>query len=289
MLERPGIAHARAKLSRFIDDNGTRRAVLGNALGYGALLAVAQSRIGAPFSPASLTAVRETDDIHLNPPHQTLLGSLVATTALFCGLTALATSTGGCFMAAFAVAPIAMQLVRAAGSGIASSTKSARKTNVAQDDEICDMGGRQLPPLIELRTDKLGTTLYRPMTPGRPQSDPQVTAIVNQSGNSGWRLAGNFTTMNFQPPLQRALIPSSITYLAYAPAEVRDPSEQAKAEALNQDFGPSTGTFDWNGRSYRYTVVHQLPCASAPAQENRVQTLSANVTDGRAESKTIPR
>lgn len=209
-------------------------------------------------------------------------GSLVTKLALFCGLAALATSTGGCFMAAFALAPMAMQLVRAAGSGVRSSTRSAGKTNDARDAEICDMGGRQLPPLIELRTDKLGTTLYRPMIPRGPQSDPQVTAIMNQSGKGGWRLAGNFTTMNFQPPLQRMLVPSSITYLAYAPAEVRDPAEHAQVEALNQNFGPNTGTFDWNGRTYRYTALHQLPCASPPAQDNRMPTLSANVTDYRA-------
>jgi len=157
-------------------------------------------------------------------------------------------------MAAMAVAPMAMQLVRAAGSGVASSAKSARKNDVGQDAEICDMGGRQPPPLIELRTDKLGTTRYRPMTPRGPQSDPQVTAIMSQSGNGGWRLAANFTTMNFQPPLQNVLVLSSVTYLAYAPAEARDPSEHAQLDALNQSFGPTTGTFDWNGRSYRYTA-----------------------------------
>jgi hypothetical protein len=234
----------------------------------------------------------------LNPPRQTVCGkqrtfhsrSLVIKVAVFCGLTALPTGTGGCFMAAMAVAPMAIQLVRAAGSGMTSSARSARKNDVSQDAEICDMGGRQLPPLIELRTDKLGTTLYRPMTLRGLQSDPQVAAIMSQSGNGGWRMAGNFTTMNFQPPLQHVLVPSSVTYLAYAPAEVRDSVEHAQVDALNQSFGPATGTFDWNGRSYRYTAVHQLPCASPPpAQDNRTQALSANVTDGRAESKTIPR
>ncbi len=166
-------------------------------------------------------------------------------------------------MAAFALAPVAVQLVRAAGSGVASATKSKGAT--AQDDEICDTGGRQLPPLIELRTDKLGTTLYRPMTPIGPQSDPHVTAIVSQSENNGWRLAGNFTTMNFQPPLQNELVPRSITYLAYAPTEVRNPTEHAEVDALNQNFGQNTGTFDWNGRTYRYAAVHQLPCGSSPA------------------------
>jgi hypothetical protein len=111
---------------------------------------------------------------------------------------------------------------------------------------------------------------------------------MSQSGNGGWRLAANFTTMNFQPPLQNVLVLSSVTYLAYAPAEARDPSEHAQLDALNQSFGPTTGTFDWNGRSYRYTAVHQLPCASA-MQDNQMQAFSANVTDGGEGSKTIPR
>jgi hypothetical protein len=210
---------------------------------------------------------------------------MVTRITLYCGLTALAIGTGGCFMAAMAVAPMAMQLVRAAGSGVASGTRSAQKANVTQEAETCSMGDRPLPPLIELRTDKLGTTLYRPMTPGRPQSDPQVTAIVNQTGNGRWRVAGNFTTMNFQPPLQRVLVPSSTTYLAYAPAEARDLSEQAQIGALSQDFGSNTGTFDWNGRSFRYTAVHQLPCAS-PLRHGVQAAVSANVTEGSTESKT---
>jgi hypothetical protein len=225
--------------------------------------------------------------LHLR--HQPLRGSLLIKGALFCGLTALAIDTGGCFMAAMAVAPMAIQLVRAAGSGAASHSRSTLKTDLPQDAESCDTGGRPLPPLIELRTDKLGTTLYRPMIPAPPPSDSQVTAVMNQMGNSRWRLAANFTTMNFQPPLQRVLLPSSTTYLAYAPVEARDPSEHAQIDALNQSFGPGTGTFDWNGRSFRYSAVHQLPCARPPAQSGRIPALSANVTDGRYESWTTPR
>jgi hypothetical protein len=69
------------------------------------------------------------------------------------------------------------------------------------------MGGRQLPPLIELRTDKLGTTLYRPFTPlyrpftpNSPRSDPRVAVVVNQTQDRGWKLAGNLITINFNPP-----------------------------------------------------------------------------------------
>jgi hypothetical protein len=219
----------------------------------------------------------------LNPSHQTFRrdhcgfhggslvshdGSLVRKAALFCGLTALAMSTGGCFMAAFALAPVAVQLVRAAGSGIASAAKSTESTE-ATDSEICDMGGRRLPPLIEFRTDKLGTTLYRPYAPSGLRSDSRVVAVVNQSGRGGWNLAGSFTRINFKPPLQDMLVPRSMTYLAYAPAEVRNPAEQADVEALKQDFGQNTGTFDWNGRVFQYTAVHQLPCAAPPSVEVR--------------------
>jgi hypothetical protein len=208
----------------------------------------------------------------LNPSRQTLHsgkrgfhgGLLVTKVALFCGLAALATSTSGCFMAAFALAPVAVQLVRAAGSGISSAARSPGKTE-AEDSEICDMGGRPLPPLIELRTDKLGTTLYRPFAPNGLQSDPRVVAVVNRSGRSGWNLAGNFSRMNFKPPLKNVLVPRSVTYLAYAPAEARNPAEHMQVEALNQNFGQNTGTFDWNGRGYRYAAVHELPCAAPTA------------------------
>jgi hypothetical protein len=195
-------------------------------------------------------------------------GSLIPKIALFCGLAFLVTTTGGCFMAAFALAPVAVQLVKAAGRGISSASKST-KTVAADDSEVCDLGGRQFPPLIELRTDKMGTTLYRPFTPSVVQSDPEMAAIVGRSGNSGWKLAGKFTTMNFQPPLRYVLLPSSVTYLAYAPAEPRDPAEHLQLEALNQDFGQNTGTFDWNDRSYRYATAHQLPCAPPPAATAR--------------------
>ena len=127
------------------------------------------------------------------------------------------------------------------------------------------MDGRQLPPLIELKTDKLGTTLYRPLAPNGLQSDPQVVAVVNHAESGGWKLAGNFTRMNFKPPLQNVLVPRSITYLAYAPAEVRNPAEHAAVDAFSRNFGADTGTFDWKGRVYRYAAVHQLPCATPPA------------------------
>lgn len=197
--------------------------------------------------------------------------SLLFRAALFCGLAGLATGTGGCFMAAFALAPVAVQLVRAAGSGVASaarSRKSPGQTDQAQDAETCAMNGQRLPPLIEFKTDKLGTTLYRPLALNGLQIEPRVLAVANQSDSGGWKLAGNFNRMNFKPPLQNALAPRSITYLGYAPAEVRDPAERAQVDALSHTFALDTGTFDWKGRVYRYAVAHQLSCVSPPAHRD---------------------
>src|SRR2546423_524418 len=80
------------------------------------------------------------------------------------GLLALAI-TSGCFAAAV---PVASGILRAAASGISSSARAAKNNQVAQDTESCDMGERALPRLIELRTDNLGMTMYRPLKLGGP-------------------------------------------------------------------------------------------------------------------------
>ena len=126
------------------------------------------------------------------------------------------------------------------------------------------MGERPLPRLIELRTDKLGTTMYRPLNLGGPMIDPQVQQAVGQIGDLGaWRAMGDLAGMHFQPPLQSQLAPSSVIFLAYAPIQVHDPTEQSQLDALNHDFGPTSGIFDWDNRVFLYSAVHQLPCESS--------------------------
>jgi hypothetical protein len=181
-----------------------------------------------------------------------------ATLAL--GLLTLAT-TYGCFAAAV---PVASSILRAAVSGISSSARAAKKPQVAQSTELCDMGKRPLPRLIELRTDKLGTTMYRPLNPSEPMTDPQLQQAVGQVGSLGrWRDMGDLPGTHFQPPLKSQLAPSSVIFLAYAPTEVHDPAEESQLDALNHDFAPTSGIFDWDNRVFLYSAVHQLPCESA--------------------------
>jgi hypothetical protein len=177
------------------------------------------------------------------------------------GILALA-MTSGCFMAAV---PVASAILKAAASGISSATRAAKNSKVAQDTELCNMGERPLPRLIELRTDKLGTTMYRPLNLGGPMIDPQLQQqAVGQIGSLGaWRVMGDLPGMHFQPPLESQLAPSSVIFLAYAPTQVHDPAEQSQLDALNHDFGPASGIFDWDNRVFLYSAVHQLPCESS--------------------------
>lgn len=176
------------------------------------------------------------------------------------GLLTLA-MTSGCFAAAV---PVASGILRAAASGISSSARAAKNNQVAQNTEFCNMGERPLPRLIELRTDKLGTTMYRPLNLGGPMIDLQVQQAAGQIGDLGaWRAMRDLSGMHFQPPLQSQLAPSSVIFLAYAPTQVHDPAEQSQLDALNHDFGPASGIFDWDNRVFVYSAVHQLPCESS--------------------------
>jgi hypothetical protein len=173
------------------------------------------------------------------------------------GLLTLA-MTSGCFAAA---APMALNVARAVVSGISSSARAAKSNQVGQNTELCDMGERPLPRLIELRTDKLGTTMYRPLNLGGSMT-PQ-RAVGQIGGLGAWRDLGDLAGMNFQPSLQSQLAPSSVIFLAYAPAQAHDSAEQSQLDALNHDFGPTSGIFDWDNRLFLYSAVHQLPCESS--------------------------
>lgn len=166
-------------------------------------------------------------------------------------------------------APMALNVTRAVVSGVSSSARTAKRGQTAPDTEPCDMGERPLPQLLELRTDNLGSTTYRPLNPGAPIIDRQVQQSSGTDNSAPWRAMGDLAGRNFQPPLEGQLAPSSVVFLAYAPAQVRSSAERNQLDALNHDFGAVSGTFDWNNRLFLYSVVRQLPCDSskAPAPE----------------------
>jgi hypothetical protein len=155
------------------------------------------------------------------------------------------------------------------GCGFLSLVFKGEDQQTLQETEVCDdlSSGlaAEVPLVVELRTDQAGTTRYRDLSLGGTEVDPQWVPIPNQHADAaGWVQAGNFTKMDFQPPLQRALTPDSVIYIVYAPADARDAAEQGKLNALNSAFGPEFGSFHWNGRVYRYSAMHKLPCRQPP-------------------------
>ena len=175
-------------------------------------------------------------------------------------------------MPAMALAPYAIQAVEAVGGGVANLASGDHKSPLDKgapppDSDVCDELSLEIPMLVELRTDASGVTRYRELSLGGEDLDAQWEAMPNQDTKTGgWKLASNFTRMNFEPPLQSQLTANSISYVAYAASDARDATEQDQLNALTIGFGPSLGTFTWNARAFRYALVHKLPCFPPPPE-----------------------
>jgi hypothetical protein len=189
---------------------------------------------------------------------------------------ALAAVASGCWMAAVQLAPVAIQAAESIGSGVANlavggivaAHQSHQDKNMPPpDSDVCDELSQEVPMLVELKTDKTGVTRYRELSLVGSDLDPAWAAMPNQdTKDGGWKLATNFTKMNFQPPLQSELTADSTAFVAYAPADARDVTEQDQLNALEIGFGSAGGTFTWNERPFRYALVHKLPCFPPPPE-----------------------
>jgi hypothetical protein len=189
---------------------------------------------------------------------------------LIAGALAVALTTGGCVAAAI---PMAIEAAASLGSGVAhiaeagviSSHEGSYETAVRKE-EVCDDLTSEIPLLTELRTDQSGKTLYRQLSLTGAQLEPQWVAVSNHDNGSGWKLAGNFTHMDFQPPIQPLLTADSVLYIAYARVPARDATQQDELNALMVGFGPKLGTFRWHDQIYKYAAVRKLPCFPPPSQ-----------------------
>jgi hypothetical protein len=163
-------------------------------------------------------------------------------------LTCLAMSAGGCGF---------MSMVFKG-----ENQEQMRQTGIC--DELASQFAAEVPSLVELRTDKDGGTKYRDLRLAGTEVDPQWVPIPIKGNAAGWLPAQNFTRMNFEPPLQPALKPGSVIYVAYAPVDAHGSTEQGQLKTLDSAYGPTSGTFRWNNREYRYSALHELPCLPPP-------------------------
>jgi hypothetical protein len=206
-------------------------------------------------------------------------GQALLRAAALAFLAMLTISTSGCWMAAAELAPVAIQAVEAVGSGVANLAEGAAisahqqnadKNTPPPDSDVCDELSLEVPMLVELRTDTSGTTRYRELSLGGADLEPEWEPMPNQDPKEGgWKLASNFEKMDFQPPIQNQLTANSVSYVAYAAADAHDATEQDQLNALEIGFGPAIGTFTWNQRSFRYALVHKLPCFPPPPEQTK--------------------
>lgn len=189
----------------------------------------------------------------------------------------MAAVAGGCWApAAMELAPLGAEALSAVGQGagdlVAGTTMVAHNGKPDPDDEDGDLadtmrdcnGLQQVTPgIVQFRVTAAGATEWRELTLGGSAKTPRWTILAAKNGdNSGWRPAQNLAKLDFVPPI--SIAPNRATYLAYAPAESQTSEERSELINLMFDFGPSTGTFRWDGRLYDYSLLSKLPCYPSP-------------------------
>jgi hypothetical protein len=185
-----------------------------------------------------------------------------------------ALTVAGCFAPALGLAPLALQgATEMAGVGAINVAGYAAQrgrsldgvTDPAEAEERCDELELEVPGTIEFQVADKSPTAWRELQLGGSTDAPHWQAVAgDQNDPAGWRPVANLHTMHFAPPLQQALRNGKPNYLAYAPAEPQTSVERDQLVALVADFGDGLGTFQWQGRSYQYTLVNRLPCFPGP-------------------------
>jgi len=156
--------------------------------------------------------------------------------------------------------------VHLAEGAVIASHQGKNDQNAKLGDEVdredrCDELEIEVPGVIELRQRAAGAPEYRELRlGGGPDESVWAPMLDHDTAAGGWHPAVNFLQMNFAPPLAGAIPDTGSIYLAYAPTEPTTSVERDLLVAMTVNFGAATGSFDWKGRSYQYSLTHQLPC-----------------------------
>ncbi len=183
----------------------------------------------------------------------------------------------GCWSA---LAPLAAGAAADVGSGVVDVAEGGvmmthQKSDIDTDhpgekpiekEARCDDLERQMPGVIELRKSVAGSPEYRELQlTGSDEAQRWIPITDGSSDSAGWQPAVHFLQMDFVPPLTGAVPDSGSNYLAYAPAKPQSWVDEGQMNVIAANFGSVSGTFEWNGREYRYAVAHRLPCFPPPS------------------------
>lgn len=206
----------------------------------------------------------------------------------------LAVSTGGCMAAS--LAPLALQALGMVGNAVGETAaagtmvkhgndKNPDETEVYEETSFdnsdfdssssknsanaskCNELELVTPSIIQFRTDQTGSIQWRELGLGGSADSPRwtvVAAAAKDTPAGGWSPASNLGHMDFNPPLKTSSTPGDDSFLAYAPANSLTGIERDQLASLVLDFGPAAGTFQYNGRIYKYATLAKLPCFPVP-------------------------
>jgi hypothetical protein len=178
---------------------------------------------------------------------------------------ALALACSGCAVGAVGMMSTVAPMVAAGSAQIVGSQVAMRDSGgtVPKDDEgdRCDQLLRVPPGIEEIRKTKDGVIESRQWKITDTAGAPVWMLVAQKSApQDAWQPKPNITRLNFNPPLDEMLAPEKPQFLAYAPAEVTNPTDSEQFDSMTSAFGAGVGTFQWRGRTYSYVVVKDLPC-----------------------------
>jgi len=178
---------------------------------------------------------------------------------------ALAIACAGCAVGAVGLVSTVAPMVAAGSAQVIGSQVAMRdsKSTVPKDDESdrCDQLLRVPPGIEEIRKTKVGLIESRQWKIVQSAGSPVWMLAANKSASEdAWQPKPNIARLNFNPPIFEMLAPEKPQFMAYAPAEVTNPTDSEQFDSMTSAFGAGIGTFQWRGRTYSYVVVKELPC-----------------------------
>ena len=179
---------------------------------------------------------------------------------------ALCIACSGCALGALGMVSTVAPMVASGGAEVVSAGVAMKEnggSGVSKDEETdrCDQLLRVPPGIEEVRKTKDGLIEARQWKIADSAGAPVWMLVAEKSApQDSWQPKPNITRLNFNPPLYQMLEPDKSKFLAYAPADVVNPSDSEQFDSMTAAFGAGVGTFQWRGRTYSYVVVKELPC-----------------------------
>ncbi|MDO8433082.1 MAG: hypothetical protein Q7S58_11800 [Candidatus Binatus sp.] len=176
---------------------------------------------------------------------------------------AVSAACAGCAgLSLMSLAPtVAVGAAQMVGAQVAMKQSKGGIIGTADEAERCDELLRTAPGVEEVRKTPDGLIESRQWKIVEHEGNPTWMLVrTGDSSGDAWRPKPGIAKLNFKPPLYQMLPAKEPQILAYAPADVTNPSDSEQLNSMTAAFGAGMGTFEWRERTYSYVVVKELPC-----------------------------